>query len=170
MTADSPETQQTIFEASIVPYRSLGRKGVFVLVGVLTVLVTLIITRVLLIGAWPVALFSGVEVPLLILLLWLNMRARRISEMIIVTARDVTVTRTDWTGRRSTFQMPAGWLRVDRQLTAGASRLLLRAHGTEREVGGFLHEADRESLYRGLRDALHSIRNPSFDNPQLRDD
>lgn len=170
MTVESAEASPPIFEAFIVPHRSLGRTGLIVLPAVMAAFVCLIVLRFWLIGAWPVAFFSVLDVPLVIFLLWLNMRDRRISEMILVTEQDVTVTRTDWAGRRTSFRMPCGWLRVDQQTTSGTSRLLLRARGTEQEVGGFLHEADRQSLYVALRDALHSARNPSFDNPQLRDD
>jgi uncharacterized membrane protein len=160
----------TIFEASIVPHRSLNAKGVATLLGVLTALVALIVGRCWLIGAWPVAVFSILDVPLLAMLLWLNMRGRRVNEMILMTAQDVTVTHTDRSGQRATFRMPTAWLRVDQETTQGASRLMLRARGSEREIGGFLHEVDRESLYRALRDAVHAVRNPSFDNPQLRGD
>lgn len=160
----------TIFKASIVPYRSLTGKGVTALLGVMSMLVALIVARFWLIGAWPVALFSLLEIPLLAVLLWLNMRGRRVNEMILMTVQDVTVTRTDPSGRRATFRMPTAWLRVDQVTTQGASRLMLRARGAEREIGGFLHEVDRVSLYHALQDAVHAVRNPLFDNPQLRDD
>jgi uncharacterized membrane protein len=110
------------------------------------------------------------EVPLIVVLLWLNMRSRRTNEMILVTARDVTVIRTEWTGRRTNFCVPTAWLRVDQETTHGTTRLLLRTRGMEWEVGGFLHEADRESLFTALRGAMQTVRNPLFDNPQLRDD
>ncbi len=169
MTTDTSDTPATIFEASIVPYRSLNGRGAAILLGVLTGIVVLIVVRFWLIGAWPVALFSLMEVPLLAVLLWMNMRGRRVNEMILVTASDVTVTRTDRSGRRATFRMPVAWLRIDQVVTNGASQLVLRARGSEREIGGFLHEEDRMSLYHALRDAVHAVRNPSFDNPQLRD-
>lgn len=169
-TPDDADRPPPIFEASIGPHRSLGRMGVVVLLSVLTLFVSLIGVRFWLLGAWPVALFSLLDVPLAVLLLWLNMRSRKTNEMILVTSRDVTVTRTEWTGRQTTVRMPSAWLRVDQETTRGTTRLLLRTHGAEWEVGGFLHEADRESLFTALRAAIHTVRNPSFDNPQLRDE
>jgi uncharacterized membrane protein len=170
MKPDDADALPTIFEASIGPHRSLGRSGVVALLSVLTVFVSLIVVPFWLLHAWPVVLFSLLDVPVVVLLLWLNMRARRTNEMILVTARDVTVTRTEWTGRRTRFRLPTAWLRVDQETRRGATRLLLRSHGAEWEVGGFLHEADRESLFTALRDAIHAVHNPQFDNPQLRDD
>jgi uncharacterized membrane protein len=169
-TPEDADAAPTIFEASIGPHRSLGRTGVIVLLSVLILFVSLIVVRFWLLGAWPVVLFSLLEVPLVVLLLWLNMRSRRTNEMILVTALDVTVTRTESTGRRTTFRVPTAWLRVDQETTRGTTRLLLRTHGAEWEVGGFLHEADRESLFAALSGAMHAVRNPSFDNPQLRDE
>jgi uncharacterized membrane protein len=170
MKQDDTDTLVPVFEASIGPYRSLGRKGVVALLTLFTLFATLIGVRFWFLGAWPVVLFSLLEIPLVVLLLWLNMRARRTNEMILVTACELTVTRTEWTGRRTTVRMPTAWLRVDQETTGGATRLLLRTHGVEWEVGGFLHEAERESLFTALRGAMHTIRNPSFNNPQLRDE
>jgi uncharacterized membrane protein len=168
MTADPADTPP-VFEASIVPYRSLQPKGVAALLGVFTLFVSLIAARFWWLGAWPVVLFGALEVPLVVVLLWLNMRSRRANEMILMTSRHVTVTRTDSMGRRETFSMPTAWLRVDQEMTNGASRLMLRSHGAAQEVGSFLHETDRESLCQALRDAVRAVHNPRFDNPQLRD-
>ncbi|HET6608034.1 MAG TPA: DUF2244 domain-containing protein [Rhodopila sp.] len=170
MKQDDANAFPTVFEASIGPYRSLGRKGIIALPTLLTVFASFIGLRFWFLGAWPVVLFSLLEIPFVVLLLWLNMRARRTNEVILVTARDITVTRTEWTGRRTTVRMPTAWLRIDQETVHGATRLLLRTHGAEWEVGGFLHEAERESLFTALRGAMHTIRNPSFDNPQLRDE
>lgn len=170
MTQDPPDVSPPIFEAAIFPYRSLTRTGVIVLAGFLSSMLGLMVLRFFLLGAWPVALFSLVEVPLLFLLLWLNMRAQRAGEMIIITARDVSITTIDWRGGRSITHMPVGWLRVDQVTEGETSRILLRSNGVTREVGGFLHTADRDSLFRSLRDAVHRLRHPTFDNPQLRDD
>jgi len=169
MFADNPEAPSPVFEALITPYRSLSRKGVATLVAVLCVFTVLIAVRFWFLGAWPVVLFSVIEVPLVVLLLWLNMRRGRVSEMILIDTRDVRVTRTDGAGRRVSFTLPLAWLRVDHDTSRGTSRLLLRSRGIEREVGGFLHDVDREALYHALAEAMHTVRNPSFDNPQLRE-
>lgn len=170
MSADLPQTPPPVFQAVIAPYRSLTRKGVITLLAVLSFFTALIIARFWLLGAWPVVLFSGIEVPLVIVLLWVNMRRARVSEMILLNPTELRVTRTDWAGRRTVFSLPAAWLRVDHDTAHGASRVLLRSRGVVREIGGFLHEEDREALYHALAEAMHTVRNPLFDNPQLRDE
>ena len=56
------------FEAFIVPYRSLTRKGVMAVVAVLLAANAAVALRFWLLGAWPVVAFSLFEVPLAVLL------------------------------------------------------------------------------------------------------
>jgi uncharacterized membrane protein len=158
-----------VFEALIVPYRSLSPRGVVVLVAVLCFLAALVIARFLLIGAWPVVAFSALEVPLVFVLLILNIRRARASEMILLDTGKVTVVRTDQRGLRSTVTLSSAWLRVDRDSDRTRSRLLLRSRDGALEIGAFLHDPDRDALYRALAEAIDQVRNPRFDNPQLRE-
>jgi len=157
-----------VFEALIVPHRSLTPKGVSALIVVLMVMVGLIALRFWLLGAWPVVLFSLFDVPLICLLLAINFRRARASELIMLTEGELTVVRTDPRGRATTLTLPAAWLRVDQDMAWGAARILLRCHGTECEIGAFLHAGEKDLLCAALRAALHDVRNPLFDNPQLR--
>jgi uncharacterized membrane protein len=113
--------------------------------------------------------FAFVEIPLLAILLTINMRRARGNELIIVDATQVTVLRTDPAGRRRQEALPAAWLRVDLKATNGASSVILNSHGRTCEVGSFLHEPDKASLFKSLETALHRVNNPRFDNPQLRE-
>ena len=159
-----------VFEALIVPHRSLTRRGVMTVVIVLTVFSTAVALRFLLLGAWPVAAFSLLEVPLVGGLLAVNMRRARASELIMLNAEEITVIQTDPAGRRKQVSLPSAWLRVQLDAGRGIPRVMLLSHGRDCEIGAFLHEPDRLSLFDALRDAVHGIRNPRFDNPQLRDD
>ncbi len=158
-----------IFEALIVPYRSLTRKGVTIIVVSLLVLSAAVALRFWLVGAWPIAAFSLVDVPLVGLLLTINMQRARASELIMLSSHELTVIRTDPAGRRKQVSLPSAWLRVDLQAGRGIPRVIVSSHGRDCEVGAFLHEPQKLSLFEGLRDALHRARNPQFDNPQLRD-
>ena len=159
-----------VFEALIVPHRSLTRKGVIMVVIVLTTLSAAVALRFLLLGAWPVAAFSLLEVPIVGALLAVNIRRARASELIMLNTQEITVIRTDPAGRRKQVSLPSAWLRVQLDAGRGLPRVVLRSHGRDCEVGTFLHEPDRLSLFNALRDAIHGVRNPRFDNPQLRDD
>ena len=163
-------SQAPVFEALIVPYRSLTRKGVFTVVAALMVLSGAVALRFLLLGAWPVAAFSLLEVPLVGLLLTINLRRARASELIMLNPEELIVIRTDPAGRRKQISLPSPWLRVDLDAGQGIPRVVLRSHGRHCEVGAFLHEPNKLSLFEALSEAVQGVRNPRFDNPQLRDD
>ena len=157
-----------IFEALIVPYRSLTTKGAVIVVGAMVAMTAAVALRFWLLGAWPVLVFACVEIPLLAVLLTINIRGARAKELIMLDATQVTVLRTDPAGRSRQEALSAAWLRVDLNATNGTSSVVLSSHGRICEVGAFLHEPDKASLFKSLENALHSVNNPRFDNPQLR--
>ena len=158
-----------VFEAFIVPHRSLTRKGVLAVVGGLVLLTAAVAFRFWLLGAWPVVAFSVVEAPLVVLLLIINLRQARASELVMLSAQTLTVVRTDPTGRRQQASLPSAWLRIDLDPGPGTARVMASSHGRSWEVGAFLHESERLSLFAALSDALYGLRNPRYDNPQLRE-
>jgi uncharacterized membrane protein len=158
-----------VFEALIVPHRSLTPKGVSAVAGVFLALTAVVAFRFWLWGAWPVVAFSFVELPLFAVLLTINQRRARASELIMLDAAQLKVVRTDAAGRRREEALPAAWLRIDLDSSTGSSRILASSHGRGCEVGAFLHEPDRMSLFEALQSALHHVKNPCFDNPQLRE-
>jgi uncharacterized membrane protein len=164
------QAQSPVFEALIVPHRSLTPRGAAMVIGAFLVLSAAIAFRFWLWGAWPVVAFSAFEVPLLVLLLTINQRRARASELIMLDANQLTVIRTDAAGRRRQEALPAAWLRISLDSTQGIPRIVLRSHGRGCEVGAFLHEPDKMSLFDALQSALHNARHPRFDNPQLRED
>jgi uncharacterized membrane protein len=157
------------FEALIVPYRSLTRSGHMIVVAAMLVLSAAIALRFWLLGAWPVVAFSFLEVPLIVVLLAINQRRARASELIMLNGQELTVIRTDPAGRREQVSLPSAWLRVDFDVARGSPRVMLSLHGRGCEVGAFLHEPEKLSLFLALKDALHRVKNPHFDNVQLRD-
>lgn len=155
-----------VFEAIIVPYRSLTVRGMVTMVVGLLALSVAISLRFWLLGAWPVVVFSALEVPLVVLLLALNLRQARASEVLILNAHEFTVVRTEPSGRQRQTSLPAAWLRIALDAEKGNSRLVLSSHGRNCEVGAFLHEPDKVSLFNALSEAVYRVRNPRFENPQ----
>lgn len=164
-----PIAPAPVFEALIVPHRSLTPGGVTTLVGAIVFVSLVTGLRFGLLGAWPVAIFSLLEIPIVVVLLTLNIRQARASELIMLTTEALMVIQTDPGGRRKQVSIPAAWLRVDLHEDRGVPHVILSSHGRRCEVGAFLHEPNKVSLFEALRDALHRVRNPSFDNPQLGD-
>lgn len=158
-----------LFQALIVPHRSLSPKGVRWVVGLILACSALIMLRVWFAHAWPVLGFGFVEIGLAIALLCWNARHSRASELVLLTDQTLSIIRTDPAGRRTECQLPAGWLNVVVEEEAGrVPRVLLASRAVREEIGAVLGEAERRDLATALRDALWRMRNPIFDNPQLR--
>jgi uncharacterized membrane protein len=162
--------QTPAFEALIVPYRSLTRRGMITVVAVSMAMSSAVALRFWWLGAWPVTVFCLLASPLFLFLLAVNLHHARASELIMLNPHEVTIIQTDPAGRTQHQSLPSAWLRIDLETAKGASRVLLSSRGRDCEVGAFLHEPDRLALFEALRDALHGVRNPRFDNPQLRDE
>ena len=166
---DAWQTRPTLFEAVIVPHRSLSPTGLRWLILVICGLCGLTALRFWLIGAWPVAAFSVLEVGLAVVLLRINAGRARASEMILLTDRALRVVRTSASGRRQERTLAADLAECGAGGDAGArSRDWFSPRGTcGRRSATTLGEAERRDLALALKEALHRARNPRFYNPQL---
>lgn len=159
-----------LFEAVIVPHRSLSRRGMRRLLGAIGLACGVNAAAFVAIGAWPVGGFTGVELLLAAVLLRLNQRAARASEALLLTETALRVIRTDPGGRRSERVLSPAWLTVHLEDRPGrVPGLWLGARGAREEVARSLGEQEKRDLAQALGDALHRWRNPRFDNPQLAD-
>jgi uncharacterized membrane protein len=158
-----------VFEALIVPHRSLTRRGACGIVAAMLIFSAGVALRFWFMGAWPVVIFSLLDVPLLVALLAINQHRARASELIMLHTDEITIVRTDAAGRRTQDTLPAAWLHIDLSTGQGTSKLTLSSRGRDCEVGAFLHEPAKVSLFDALRDGLYRANNRRFDNPQLRE-
>jgi uncharacterized membrane protein len=162
-------TSAILFEAVIVPHRSLSPRGLRTLIAVICLLSGLMMLRFWLIGAWPVVGFSVIEVGLAVFLLRLNAQRARACEMLLLTQDALRIVRTDQHGRRQERRLPVGWLNAVLEEPPGkVPKLLLVAHGVREEVATTLGEEEKRDLWSALCHSLYQLRNPSFDNPQLQ--
>ncbi|MDE8346411.1 MAG: DUF2244 domain-containing protein [Acidocella sp.] len=167
--ANSPEPPRLLFEAVVSPHRSLSRRALKTVFGLMVCASLMVTLLMFILGAWPVIGFNGADIALAGFLLWLNMRAARAREVISLSEAALDVTRTDVNGRRVSFSLPAYWLKVVLHERPGTvPKLLLTARGTSVELAHQLGEAPKRDLAAALTAALHRARHPRFDNPQLR--
>ncbi len=158
------------FEAVIVPHRSLGRRGLLVLMGVLGALSGGVATGLWLVGAWPAVGFTGIEAGLAIWLLRRHAQGARSSEMLFLSDAGLRVTRVDGRGRRSEQVLPTAWLRAAIEDRPGRTpALVLRGNRWSLEVAASLGEDEKRSLATALDGALQRHHHPVFDNEQLRE-
>ena len=171
MRSHPPTADDTIlFEAAILPHRSLSPRGRRRLIGVICVLLLLTGTRFWLIGAWPVAGFIVIELGLASFLLWQHQRSARRVELLLLSPDTIRIVRTDPDGKRRETHLPTGWLTVELEERPGrVPGLLLCAPGRRLEVATALGDEAKRDLAQALGAAVHNVRNPRFDNPQLRE-
>jgi len=161
---------ELLFEALIVPNRSLTRRGWYWLVLGLLGAIGLTAVRFSLLGAWPVAIFAGLEIGLFLTLFWLHARSTRQMELLLLSPSTLRVIRIEPNGKRSEQELQPGWLNVELRERAGrVPALLLSSHGRRAEIARALGEDAKRELAAALESAVYSLRNPTFDNPQLRD-
>ena len=167
---DTEETAPAIlFEALIVPHRSLSRRGRAWVIAAICGGSSVGALRFLLSPAWPMIGFSLLAAGLAVLLLLSHTRQSPASEFLALHDGALRVVHTDAAGRRRERLFPAGWLNVVLDAPPGrVPRLLLSAHGLREEVGAALGEQEKRDLAAALATALHRMRHPEFDNPQLR--
>ena len=104
--------------------------------------------RFYLLGAWVVMPFCIAELALLLLAYRHFLRKNAVCERILVDEEQVTVQRRDVRGERQ-WNFQRYWVQVHllRQRHGWyPSRLMLRSHGREIEIGTFLTEEERQGL------------------------
>ena len=101
---------------------------------------------------------------------WVHVRSTRQIELLFLSPSALRVIRIDPKGRRSEQLLQPGWLNVVLQERTGrVPALVLSSHGKRAEIAKALGETEKRELAAALGLAVHTLRNPTFDNPQLRD-
>jgi uncharacterized membrane protein len=158
-----------VFEAMVTPYRSLSPGGLRVLIGFVCGVSLCTTTLFWWLGAWPIAGFNGAEILLAVLLLRLHAKSSRRCELLMLSGAALRILRIDSDGRSTELSLRPGWLNVRLQERPGrVPGLYLSAHGQHVEVAASLGEPEKRDLAEALSAALHRLKNPVFDNPQLR--
>ena len=148
--------QSPCFNVSLSPYRSLGGKGFVWLMLAVSVLMTFATLPFVVLGAWPVVGFAGLDVLLLFWAFRRSYRDARAREEILITHDRVSFMRMPPRGELQVIDFNPYWVRLDSQFEEdkGMTRLAFRSHGREAEIGSFLHACERESLAKALQSAL----------------
>jgi len=118
------------------------------------------------IGMWLVLPFAGLEVLVVGVAIGYSMRRSEGWEWIVVTDRDVSVTKSEFGGSQS-YNFQRYWTQV--KLERGPSRLqpqklLIGSHGRFVEIGRELVDEDRENFAVRLAGAVRGGRSEKFNN------
>jgi uncharacterized membrane protein len=154
----APQSPQA-FRAVLHPHRSLSPTGFLILmvaIGSVSFVTGMVF---LMMGAWPVFGFFGLDVALVYFAFRLNYRSGRLHELVDLTPASLTVTRVHPSGKRECFDFNPYWVRVQlAEDRGGRTELKLKSHGSELSFGRFLTDDERRDFSRALAGALLDAR------------
>ena len=161
MIRDNDATAEpTLFSAIITPHRSLSGAG-FVIVMVAFGAVSFAAgVFFLMLGAWPVLGFFGLDVVLLYAAFRLNYRQAAAYEEVRVTPSALTMRQVSRRGQVREWTLNPVWARLDRETHEefGLQRLFLVSHGKRLSIASFLGPREKESFADALAAALGAAR------------
>jgi len=161
------KSEMQIFSAMLTPHRSLNRTGFLAVMLFLSVVSFVTGLVFLMMGAWPVFGFFGLDV----LVVWwafkVNFRAARASEQIVVTPLELRVRRVSHRGDVAEWTFNPLWVRLDQEVDEdfGLEHLYLISRGHRLRIAGFLGPEEKASFYKGLVEALNAARRGPTYNP-----
>src|ERR1700751_1007768 len=113
---DLENEQPKLFSALLTPHRSLNRTGFLVLMAFLSIVSFAAGFAFLLMGAWPVLGFFGLDVLVVYWAFKVNFRTARASEEIVVTPSELRVRRVSHRGQVAEWTFNPLWVRLDQEV------------------------------------------------------
>jgi uncharacterized membrane protein len=156
MTDHNDELEPTIFSAVLTPHRSLGSIGFLIVMAVFGGVSFIAGMAFLLMGAWPVFGFFGLDVLLLYWALKLNYWHANAYEEVTVTATALKVRKVSHRGRVREWVLNPLWVRLDKVAHEefGIERLFLVTRGKQLVIANFLGPDEKASFAKELGRAL----------------
>ena len=159
--------QPTLFSALLTPHRSLNRTGFLVLMTFLSVVSFATGVAFLLMGAWPVFGFLGLDVLVIYWAFRVNFRRAAATEEITVTPSELRVRRVSHRGHVVEWVLNPLWVQLDQKVHAefGIERLYLVSRGRRVSIGHCLGPDEKASFAKALLAALQTAKRGITYNP-----
>ncbi|MDB5593749.1 MAG: uncharacterized protein JWM36_710 [Hyphomicrobiales bacterium] len=162
---DAGPADKQIFTARLAPHRSLSQANFRILMMIFAGACAFTALPFLLLGAWPIAGFMGLDVALFYFAFRASYRAARAYEDVTVTPLELHVAKVSAKGQRADWRFNPSWVRLEREEHEeyGTQSLAVASRGRRLEIAAFLGpeaKADfADSLTRALAEAR---RGPQF--------
>lgn len=156
---------QTILSMRLKPHRSLTQKNFRLLIVLFSATSFISCVPFILLGAWPVAGFVGLDVAALYFAFRANFRAARAYEDLSITPFALDFAKVSAKGARAEWHFNPAWVRLDREEHEefGTQRLMFVSHGRSVEVAPFFGPEEKANLAVSLSSALaEARRGPRF--------
>jgi uncharacterized membrane protein len=162
-----PEAQPELFSALLTPRRSLNRAGFLLVMAFVTIISFAAGLAFLLMGAWPVFGFFGLDVIAIYWAFRINFRRAGASEEILITPSELRVRRVSHRGQVVEFVLNPLWVRLDQQTHAeyGIEKLYLVSKGRRVAIASFLGPDEKACFAKALMAALQAAKRGPTYNP-----
>ena len=164
---DPSQREPELFSALLTPHRSLNRTGFLVLMIFLSAISFAAGIVFLMMGAWPVFGFFGLDVLAVYWAFRVNFRRAQATEEISVTPSELRVRRVSHRGHVVEWVLNPLWVQID-QITHpefGIERLYLVSRGRRVSIASFLGADEKASFAKALMAALQAARRGPTYNP-----
>jgi len=161
MKADNDQrTEPTLFSAVLTPHRSLGPTGFLILMACFGGASFVTGMVFVMLGAWPVFGFLGLDVLLVYLAFRINYRAAKAYEEVTVTPSALIVRKVNRLGFAREWTANPLWVRLQQDVHEefGVERLYLISRGRRLAIAGFLSPQEKQSFADALSQALFAAK------------
>src|SRR5258707_11146504 len=114
-TAEFRTSEPALFSAVVTPHRSLSHAGFLIVMAAVGGISFVAGTAFLLLGAWPVFGFFGLDVLLVYWAFRVNYRAAAAFEEVTVTACELRIRQVSHRGKASEWAFNPLWVRLERE-------------------------------------------------------
>jgi uncharacterized membrane protein len=156
-----------LFSALLRPHRALGRKGFLVLMGFISMVSFGAGMAFLLMGAWPVLGFFGLDVLVIYWAFRINFRSADATEDIVVTPSELRVRRVSHRGHLIEWSFNPLWVQLEQtgDPEFGIERLYLVSRGRRVSIAQSLGPDEKASFSKALLAALQTAKRGITYNP-----
>jgi len=156
-----------LFSALLTPHRSLNRTGFLVLMSVVCAVSFAGGVASVLMRAWPILGFFGLDALAIYWAFKVNFRRARAYEQVSITASELRLRRVSHRGHVVEWAFNPLWVRLDQKGDAefGIERLYLVSRGRRVSIGSFLGPDEKASFAKALLAALQAAKRGPTYNP-----
>ena len=161
------DPEPTLFSAIVTPHRSLSRLGFVIVMAAVTGVSFVAGTVFLLLGAWPVFGFFGLDALAIYWAFRINYRSARACEEVRITPSELRVRRVTHRGDVSEWVLNPLWVRLEQEGDEefGIDRLFLVSRGRRLAVAVFLGPDEKASFAKALWTGIEAARRGPSYNP-----
>lgn len=145
---DDQAADREVFSAEIRPHRSLGPRGFLFVMGGFTALSVIVSVPFVLLGAWPVIGFFGLDVLALWIAFRLSFAQARACEQVALTYVELLIRKVSPRGATREWRFNPLWVRLETESDAdfGMTRLAVAARDARLGLADALSPKEREEF------------------------